>query len=145
MKIYDCINESETARVAAEFASGLRGGDVVAFFGGLGAGKTFFTSKACEALGVSEYIASPTFAICNDYGLIPSGAHVYHFDMYRVLSEDSLYSTGYYDYLTDDSILFIEWSENISDFLPDGCIKVSIEITGEHSRRITIEGGDGRW
>lgn len=145
MKTYDCINEAETAVIAVELAESLRGGDAVAFSGGLGVGKTFFTSKACEALGVREYVASPTFAICNDYGLVPSGVHVYHFDMYRVTSEDSLYSTGYYDYLNDDSVLFIEWSENISEFLPEDCIRVKMDITGEHSRRITIEGGDGRW
>lgn len=145
MKTYVSSSESDTSRIAREFARKLKGGDVVAFTGGLGAGKTFFTAEAVSELGVGEYVTSPTFAICNDYGQTSSGLHVYHFDMYRVLSEDSLYSTGYYDYLNDSAVLFIEWSENVAGYLPEDRITVAIETTGDSSRIITIESGDGRW
>lgn len=128
----------DTKRIAADFAKTLRGGEVVAFSGGLGMGKTTFVSGATDSLGVGDYVSSPTFAIVNDYGGKP---HIYHFDMYRVNDWDSLYSTGFFDYMTDENVLFIEWSENIDGALPENTIRIDFEKTGDNSRRITIDGG----
>lgn len=128
----------DTKRIAADFAKTLRGGEVVAFSGGLGMGKTTFVSGAADSLGVGDYVSSPTFAIVNDYGGKP---HIYHFDMYRVNDWDSLYSTGFFDYMTDENVLFIEWSENIDGALPENTIRIDFEKTGDNSRRITIDGG----
>lgn len=128
----------DTKRIAADFAKTLRGGEVVAFSGGLGMGKTTFVSGAADSLGVGDYVSSPTFAIVNDYGGKP---HIYHFDMYRVDDWDSLYSTGFFDYMTDENVLFIEWSENIDGALPENTIRIDFEKTGDNSRRITIDGG----
>ena len=146
MKKYISQSPADTAAAAAEFAGQLHGGDVVAFTGDLGAGKTFFTSACVRALGAEAQASSPTFAIVNDYGADAAGRHVYHFDMYRVTDWDSLYSTGFYDYLTPDSILFVEWSENIDGALPGNAIRVDISKgEAENARLITITGGDGRW
>lgn len=135
--------ENDTLRFAAEFASKLHGGDVVAFKGGMGMGKTVFVRGAASVLGVESDVSSPTFSIVNDYG---GKFNVYHFDMYRVESWDSLYSTGFFDYLNENSILFIEWSENIENVLPDNTISVSfVRGENESERIITIHGGDGRW
>ena len=128
----------DTKRIAADFAKTLRGGEVVAFSGGLGMGKTTFVSGAADSLGVGDYVSSPTFAIVNDYGGKP---HIYHFDMYRVNDWDSLYSTGFFDYMTDENVLFIEWSENIDGALPENTIRIDFDKTGDNSRRITIDGG----
>lgn len=147
MKVYISEKESDTESIAYDFASKLKGGDVVAFKGGLGAGKTTFTRYACEKLGVKLPVTSPTFAIVNDYGITDNGFHIYHFDMYRVNSWDSLYSTGFFDYLDSDSIIFIEWSENIEEAVDDGSINlinVNIEPLGENRRKFIIDGG-GRW
>ena len=128
----------DTKRIAADFAKTLTGGEVVAFSGGLGMGKTTFVSGAAAALGVGDYVSSPTFAIVNDYGGKP---RIYHFDMYRVTDWDSLYSTGFFDYMTDENVLFIEWSENIDGALPENTIRIDFEKTGDNERRITINGG----
>lgn len=128
----------DTKRIAADFAKTLTGGEVVAFSGGLGMGKTTFVSGAAAALGVGDYVSSPTFAIVNDYGGKP---RIYHFDMYRVTDWDSLYSTGFFDYMTDENVLFIEWSENIDGALPENTIRIDFEKTDDNERRITIDGG----
>ena len=116
----------------------LKGREVLALFGDLGAGKTAFTRGLCEALGIDE-VSSPTFAIVNEY----SGKYtVYHFDMYRITDIDDLYSTGFYDYL-NNGVLVIEWSENIESELDDDAIRIRIEKTDDENERIiTIEGMD---
>ncbi len=143
MKIFMSENEKQTCAIAADFAKLLKGGDVVAFKGGMGMGKTVFVSGCAENLGIDEIVCSPTFSIVNDYG---GNVNVYHFDMYRVESWDSLYSTGFFDYLNDNSILFIEWSENIENVLPDYTIFVEFERgKNDTFRTIKISSGDGRW
>ena len=134
----------ETEAFAAQFAKTLRGPVVVAFFGGLGMGKTAFTRGLAKGLGIAQEVSSPTFALVHEYH---GDKHtLYHFDMYRVTDWDSLYSTGFYDYLTPDSILFVEWSENIDGALPENAIRVDISKgEAENARLITITGGDGRW
>lgn len=143
MKIFSSQGENDTIAVASDFASGLHGGDVVAFTGGMGMGKTVFVRGCVKALGVDADVSSPTFSIVNDYG---GKINIYHFDMYRVESWDSLYSTGFFDYMNDNSILFIEWSENIENVLPENTIYINF-TRGENNneRKIEISGGDGRW
>lgn len=143
MKTFESYSEHDTLNIASEFASKLKGGDVVAFRGGMGMGKTVFTRGCVKALGNDSDVSSPTFAIVNDYG---GEINLYHFDMYRVESWDSLYSTGFFDYMNDSSILFIEWSENIENVLPDNTVFVDFE-RGEDDgyRKITISAGDSRW
>ena len=128
----------QTRAFAAEIGRRLRPGDVVAFRGGLGAGKTAFTSGLLRGLGRDVRVTSPTFAIVNDYGGSP---RVLHFDMYRITDPDSLYYTGWYDLLDGENILIVEWSENIETELPDDPIVVDIETLGETKRRITVSGG----
>ena len=143
MKTFFSESENNTSLIAAEFATELRGGDVVAFRGGMGMGKTVFVRSCVKALGVDADVSSPTFSIVNDYG---GDINLYHFDMYRVESWDSLYSTGFFDYMNERSILFIEWSENIENVLPENTIYVDFSL-GENvtERKIEISGGNGRW
>lgn len=129
----------ETTELGKKLGSALKGGTVVAFFGGLGMGKTAFTRGLAQALCVKEEVSSPTFAIVNDYGGNPP---LYHFDMYRVETWDDLYSSGFFDFYEAGGILAVEWSENIENALPDNTIRVEIQ-RGEHDnqRIITIDGG----
>ena len=138
--IYTTTTPEETLAAAKEVAAKLRPGDVVAMRGDLGAGKTMFVRGAAEALGCSETVTSPTFAIVNEYeGRVP----VRHFDVYRIEDEDDLYSTGFYDYMDGVSVLFIEWSENIEYALPEDRITVTILKT-ESGRTIEVCGLEGR-
>ena len=131
----------ETEQIAADFAAGLKSGDVIAYKGPMGAGKTAFTRGLCRGLGLDEsQVSRPTFALVHQYG---NGEHaLYHFDMYRVESYEDLYSTGFFDYLDYGGILAIEWSENIESVLPPNTITVEISRPQEGDdpdlRRIVI-------
>lgn len=131
---------SETIEAGKKIGSRLRGGDIVAYRGGLGAGKTTITRGIAMGIGLEDVAFSPTFAIVNEY-LNPSGVDVYHFDMYRI-SSDELESIGFYDYLGEDSIILIEWSENIEDALPKETITIEIERISDDERSITVSGGE---
>lgn len=131
----ECISNSyeETLAIASNYASKLPKGSVIGFIGGLGMGKTAFTTGFVKGLGIDADVSSPTFAICNDY--IGENARVYHFDMYRVEDWDDLYSTGFFDYIDTDAYIIAEWSENIFGALPDNSIIIEIERLGETKRK----------
>ena len=134
--VYTSNSEEETEKIAAEFALNLKKGDFVAFFGNLGSGKTAFVRGAASVLCPGARVSSPTYAIVNEYrGNIP----VFHFDVYRVTDDDSLYSTGFYDYAERNGVIFTEWSENITFALPENRYDVTFEKSGETARIITIE------
>ena len=131
----------ETGALAQRLAQDLRGGEVIAFTGGMGAGKTAFTRGLTIGLGAGDVASSPTFALVNEY---TGRLTVEHFDMYRVDSWDDLYSTGFFDYLGTDCVLVIEWSENVAGALPEDVIAVDIRPgEGDNDRIITIEGWKG--
>lgn len=129
-------SEAETAELAERVAQRLKGDEVIALFGGLGAGKTAFTRGLASSLGVGGGVSSPTFALVHEYdGKFP----IYHFDMYRVNGFDDLYSTGFFDYI-GNGVLVIEWSENIEGALPQDAIRIKISRISENKREITVKG-----
>ncbi len=127
----------ETETLGERLAQTLTGGEVVAYFGELGAGKTAFTRGLARGLGISMRVTSPTYTIVNEYsgGRLP----LFHFDMYRLGSSEELFDIGWEDYLARGGVCAVEWSENVTDAL-DGAITVRIEKTAADERRITIEG-----
>lgn len=126
----------ETEHIAEEFAKTLSGGEVLAFIGGMGMGKTCFMRGLARGLGFKGDVTSPTFAIVNEYrgGRLP----IFHFDMYRVTGFDDLYSTGYFDYMEENGVIAVEWSENVSSVFEDGTVFINIEASDENTRVITI-------
>ena len=136
-KTYHCHSLQDTRAAAEEIALMLKGDEVLAFFGDLGAGKTTFSRALCQALGVTDEVTSPTFAMVHEYHTGPFP--VYHFDMYRVEGEESLFSTGYYDYL-GTGLLLIEWSENIEELLPKDAWRLALTYgEGPEERIIRLE------
>ena len=134
---YITNSPAETEALGKELAKELRCGDFVAMFGGLGVGKTAFVRGVASVLCPDVRVQSPTYTIVNAYrGKIP----LYHFDMYRIDSEEALYSCGFFDYL-DSGICIAEWCENIIDFIPEGARRVTISKTAGNpdSRRIEME------
>ena len=129
---------AETEALGASLGQRLKAGTVIAYRGDLGAGKTAFTRGLARGLGCREIVTSPTYTIVNEYlgGRIP----LFHFDMYRLRSSDDLWDIGWEDYLERGGVCAVEWSENVDDAMEDP-IYITIEKTGEESRRITIEGG----
>ena len=129
----------ETEAVGAALAQKLNSGTVIAYRGDLGAGKTAFTRGLARGLGYTGLVTSPTYTIVQEYlgGRLP----LFHFDMYRLSSSDDLWDIGWEDYLDRGGICAVEWSENVEDAM-ENAIFVTIEKTGEQSRRITVEGGE---
>ena len=132
-KTFECRDLAATKAAAQQLAASLKGRETIAFFGDLGAGKTTFISALCQALGVEDEVTSPTFAMVHEYHSGPFP--VYHFDMYRVDGEESLFSTGYYDYL-DHGLMLIEWSENIESLLPPDAIRLYLTYGAQEGERI---------
>ena len=137
--IYYTKSAEETERLAAAMAQRLQPGDVVAFYGGLGAGKTAFTCGLARGLGIKEAVTSPTYTIVNEYlsGRLP----LFHFDMYRLQSAQELFDLGWDEYLERGGVCVVEWSERVEDALEDPiCVRIEAQEE-ESSRAITIEGG----
>lgn len=144
MKTYYSNSTEETEEIAASFAQQLHSGDVIAYRGPMGAGKTAFTRGLCRGLGLDDPVSSPTFALVHQYG--QGEKALYHFDMYRVDGFDDLYSTGFFDYLDYGGILAIEWSENIENALPQGTIYVTLnKVEDDPDKREIIIEGDQRF
>ena len=128
----------QTEALGERFAAALHGGEIIAYRGELGAGKTAFTRGLARGLGISMRVTSPTYTIVNEYagGRLP----LFHFDMYRLHDADDLFDIGWEDYLDRGGVCVVEWSENVAEAMT-GAITVTIEKTGDDARRITIEGG----
>ncbi len=133
---YISNSPEETILIAQGFAKTLNGGEVIAYRGNLGAGKTCFTRGLAKGLEYNGDVTSPTFALINEY--LGGKFDIYHFDMYRISSWDELYSSGYFEYLEQGGILVLEWSENIENALPTNTIYVELEAIDETTRKITI-------
>lgn len=134
----------ETENVGSELARSILSDPslprFVALYGDLGVGKTAFVRGFASVIAPNSTVRSPTFAIVNEYRASPLS--VFHFDMYRIDSEDDLLSIGFDDYLSRRGVCLTEWSEKIEDALPEDRISVLIEKNdSEHtsSRKITIQ------
>ena len=129
----------ETEAVGEKLGRLVPAGTVIAYRGDLGAGKTAFTRGLARGLGYNEPVTSPTYTVCNEYlgGRLP----LFHFDMYRLRSAEDLWDIGWEDYLDRNGVCAVEWSENVEEAM-ENAVYVTIEKTGEGSRRITLEGGE---
>ena len=125
-------------RAAAEFLDKIGDNTLVAFFAPMGAGKTTFTTALCKALGVTDPVGSPTFAIVNEY-LRADGDYMYHFDFYRINKLSEAIEIGLDDYLYSGCLCIMEWPENVEELLPDETLRVNITVNPDLSRTLTWE------
>ena len=138
---YITTSPQETEALGQALAQRLRPGDVLAYYGDLGAGKTAFTRGVAAGLGITERVTSPTYTIVNEYlsGRLP----LFHFDMYRLGSADELFDIGWEDYLARGGVCAVEWSENVEEALEDAIrIELRKDASEPDKRVIAIEGGD---
>ncbi len=131
-------NPDGTEAIGRTLALRAKPGEIIALYGGMGAGKTTLTRGILAGFGYTGSVTSPTFSIVNEYDT-PKG-RVCHFDMYRITSEEALLDIGWEDYLKRGDILIVEWCENIAQALPEHFTKVTLEF-GPHetARSIDIE------
>ncbi len=128
----------EIGAVAEEFIRlAMQEDTVFAFNGQMGAGKTTFIKALCEALGVSEPVTSPTFAIVNEYRSDETGELIYHFDFYRIKKLEEAYDMGCEDYFYSGAVCLIEWPELVEDLLPGNTVWVDIKVNDDETRTIS--------
>lgn len=134
----DIPSEADIDNAASRFLQAIGAHRVVAFVGAMGAGKTTFISALCRALQVADTPNSPTFAIVNEYSS-PSAGPVYHFDFYRLRSEDEARDIGAEDYFYSGSYCFIEWPDKVAGILPDDTVVADIDVAPDGVRSIHID------
>lgn len=125
-------------RAAAEFLEKIGENNLIAFFAPMGAGKTTFTTAICRALGVTDPVGSPTFAIVNEY-MKADGEPMYHFDFYRINKLSEAIDIGLDDYLYSGCLCIMEWPENIEELLPEETLIVRITVNPDQSRTLVWE------
>lgn len=128
-------NAKETAELGEKLAERIKGGDIIAYRGDLGMGKTVFTGGLAKGLGITADVSSPTFSLINEYR--GGRVNLCHMDAYRLNSMDDLLDTGFYDYIDSGWAAAVEWSERLeleADFT------VTFERVDDNTRRITVEG-----
>lgn len=132
------INSTADLKACArKFLTAVGDSRIIAFYGGMGAGKTTFITALCGELGVDDVVTSPTFTIVNEYG-DASGQRVYHFDFYRINNISEAMDIGLYEYFDSGCLCFIEWPEMIEELLPEETLRVHISIESDTVRKLTF-------
>ena len=134
---------AQTRALGAELGLGMAPGELIAFRGDLGSGKTCMIQGICEALEVDDYVTSPTFMLINEYAGRLNGEElpVYHFDLYRLRGAGELEDLGAEEYFYGRGVCLVEWAERAEGLLPAGCREVWMEYVGDDERKITLCGG----
>lgn len=128
----------ETQKIAQNLARKLKGGEVLALYGELGAGKTTFVQALGKALGVGNRMISPTFVIMRNYDAYKFKFH--HIDLYRLNSEKEIKDLGVIDLFGDDrNVVAIEWAEKMENLLPKNTVRIYLKYLGDEEREIEIK------
>lgn len=133
-RIYSLSEVKDVAKEVIENAKS----KCIAFYGGMGSGKTTLIAAICEYLEVLDLVSSPTFAIVNEYDTKSSGK-IYHFDFYRIQEPDELLDIGIEEYISSNEYLFIEWPELGEDFLPQNLTKIQLIQEKDGERKLIME------
>ena len=113
-------------------------GKILLFNGEMGAGKTTLIKEIVKQLGVEEVASSPTFSLVNEYQT-DNKETIYHFDFYRINSEEEAYDIGIEDYLYSEAWCFIEWGNKVENLLPLEIININISVNNDNQRTIQID------
>jgi tRNA threonylcarbamoyladenosine biosynthesis protein TsaE len=135
--VVDSASHAQTQELGERLGRALVAGDVVALVGDLGAGKTSFVQGLARGLGITERVASPSFTIVNEHA---ARVPLYHVDFYRLENIDELADIGFEEYFGLGGVVVVEWADRFLRALPDERLEVRIEITGETTRRLHLDG-----
>ena len=138
MSIFNSRSTDETIVFGKDFAAELSPGDIVALTGSIGAGKTYFIKGIALGLDYEIDVTSPTYNIIHEYHT--PEIILYHFDFYRLENANELRNIGFYDYLFGDGICLLEWSDKVSEYLPDNIWQVHLLFLNETERQIKVIG-----
>ena len=126
---------SDLLKVSKHLAELVSEEKIILFSGEMGAGKTTLIKEFCKYLEVQDEVSSPTFSLVNEYE--SKVGPVYHFDLYRIQSEEELYDIGYEDYFFSGYLCLVEWPEMASGIIPENHISVKIRVENDQ-RIITV-------
>jgi tRNA threonylcarbamoyladenosine biosynthesis protein TsaE len=142
--IFDVGDLSETVQLGRRLGGLLFPGAVVALIGPLGAGKTHLVRAIAEGLGIadSRVVSSPTYVLIQEY---TARLPIYHFDAYRLRNPAEFSDLGVHEYLQGDGVCLIEWADRVPASLPHEWLQVTIDITGETTRRVRVEARGARY
>ena len=129
-------DESQLLKVAEQIMEYAADQRVFLFYGEMGAGKTTLINSICSYLGVEEHTSSPTFSIVNEYR-IPNSS-IFHFDFYRLKSQNEALDLGYEEYFYSGAYCFVEWPEKIPELLPENYLKIKIEVMEDNKRMVYL-------
>ena len=140
IKEYISKNVLDNDKIAEQILKIIPINSCVLLNGDLGAGKTTLTKSIAKNLGVNENITSPTFTILNEYET--EKIKLFHFDMYRIESEDDLIELGFEDIFNfnfdKDCYIFVEWAEKTPNLIPKNHYVINIEKLGLNERKFTL-------
>lgn len=135
--VIEVASLDELPDAATQLLAAIGGRRVLLFYGEMGAGKTTLIKTICQQLGVNDATSSPTFAIVNEYHAV--AAPIYHFDFYRIKTEQEALDMGYEEYFYSGAYCFVEWPEKIAGLLPDDAVRIVITVLAEGTRHITVD------
>lgn len=139
---YISRNEKETYQIAAKLAKKLKGGEIIALEGDLGAGKTTFVKGLAKALGIKQHVTSPTFVLMKVYAISHKPlaiSQLVHVDCYRLDEPQELFYLGLEEYLNKpEAVVIIEWADKIRNYLKKFKKVIWITIKIKDKQRIFL-------
>ena len=135
---YVSSSVEETQNIGRRIAKNLKKGNIVAFLGNLGSGKTTLIKGLVNEINSTDIdsVSSPTFTYLNIY---PGTVDVFHFDLYRIKNDEQFLSMGFDEYFEKEGICLIEWSEKITSILPPETTVIHLLEGGcENKRKIVV-------
>jgi tRNA threonylcarbamoyladenosine biosynthesis protein TsaE len=129
-------NEGDLNLAASELLKFAENVKTFLFEGDMGAGKTTLIKSICSELGMMEMASSPTYSIVNEYEY--PGGKIYHFDFFRIKTQNEAHDIGFEEYLASGDFCFIEWPQNIPDLWPQHYVKITISEAEGGLRNIKV-------
>jgi tRNA threonylcarbamoyladenosine biosynthesis protein TsaE len=138
LQSFDLADLAATERLGRRLGAALFGGAVLALVGPLGAGKTQLVRAIAEGLQIADnrMVSSPTFVLVQEYA---ARLPIYHFDAYRLSGAGEMFDLGIHEYLEGQGVCLVEWADRVEDCLPAQQLRLTLEITGATSRRLSME------
>jgi tRNA threonylcarbamoyladenosine biosynthesis protein TsaE len=131
-------NTDQLPEAAKKFLRSTGRHNIFAFYGSMGAGKTTVIKAICNRLGSIDTVTSPSFTLINEYRT-HNGDVLYHFDFFRIKTQEEVFDFGFEEYLASGRKCFIEWPEKIESLLPEETVKVYITVKTDLSRIVEVK------